>query len=588
MISRAFSKVNKNQLIKSVSTNRIVACKNNQTQFIQRFSTSTENNNNNNEQNQQQQQQQQQKEQEPKKKMNKFAFWGGLAVAGLGGFWVIDMVVNDDFDSVTDKFRTRLPESERKKRPKVVILGTGWGSLCFLRKLHTDLFDVTIISPRNYFLFTPLLVGGTTGTVEVRSIMEPIRKYCKRADAEDATFYEAECLSVDPVSKKVKCYDNSAVKGEVSEFELEYDHLIVGVGADNQTFGIPGVKENACFLKEINDTRNIRDKIIDCLETASYPGQPEKEIDRLLNFVVVGGGPSGVEFTAELNDFLQSDLLKTYPLAKRINVTLVEALPHILTIFDKKIIDHVEKRLQSSNNTKIWTKTAVVGVREKEITVKNTTTKEESIHPYGLLVWATGNTPRKITTQIMQSIGPNIQNNRRGLVVDDYFRVAGTDGIWSIGDASINPSKPLAQTAQVASQQGRYLGRLFNQLAEEMNNDLIKKRENPDAHKEEKEKQQEKLNLFNSITGSNKSFEEAVKEKPLFKYKHMGTLAYVGDHQAVAEFKGDHSTTVSEGYITYYLWRSVYFTKLLSVRNRALVSFDWLKSSVFGRDISRG
>ncbi|KAM9979427.1 hypothetical protein ACTFIY_008683 [Dictyostelium cf. discoideum] len=587
MISRAFSKVNKNQLVKTVSTNRI-ACKNNQTQFIQRFSTSSENSNNSNNNNNNEQNNQQQKEQEPKKKMNKFAFWGGLAVAGLGGFWVIDMVVNDDFDSVTDKFRTRLPESERKKRPKVVILGTGWGSLCFLRKLHTDLFDVTIISPRNYFLFTPLLVGGTTGTVEVRSIMEPIRKYCKRADAEDATFYEAECLSVDPVSKKVKCYDNSAVKGEVSEFELEYDHLIVGVGADNQTFGIPGVKENACFLKEINDTRNIRDKILDCLETASYPGQPEKEIDRLLNFVVVGGGPSGVEFTAELNDFLQSDLLKTYPLAKRINVTLVEALPHILTIFDKKIIDHVEKRLQSSNNTKIWTKTAVVGVREKEITVKNTTTKEESIHPYGLLVWATGNTPRKITTQIMQSIGPNVQNNRRGLVVDDYFRVAGADGIWSIGDASINPSKPLAQTAQVASQQGRYLGRLFNQLAEEMNNDLIKKTENPDAHKEEKEKQQEKLNLFNSITGSNKSFEEAVKEKPLFKYKHMGTLAYVGDHQAVAEFKGDHSTTVSEGYITYYLWRSVYFTKLLSVRNRALVSFDWLKSSVFGRDISRG
>lgn len=144
MISRAFSKVNKNQLIKTVSTNRIVACKNNQTQFIQRFSTSTDNSNNN----EQNQQQQQQKEQEPKKKMNKFAFWGGLAVAGLGGFWIIDMVVNDDFDSVTDKFRTRLPESERKKRPKVVILGTGWGSLCFLRKLHTDLFDVTIISPR--------------------------------------------------------------------------------------------------------------------------------------------------------------------------------------------------------------------------------------------------------------------------------------------------------------------------------------------------------------------------------------------------------------------------------------------------------
>eukprot|EP01132_Coremiostelium_polycephalum_P000989 gene989-1255_t len=500
-----------------------------------------------------------------KPRFRKTKWFLGLSALGIGSFQLVDLIINDDFDSITDRFRTRLPVEERKNRPKVVILGTGWGSLCFLRKLHTDQFDVTIVSPRNYFLFTPLLVGGTTGTVEVRSIMEPIRKYCRRSDAMDANFIEAECIGIDPKTKKIKCYDNSSVKGEVSEFELSYDHLIVGVGSDNQTFGIPGVRENACFLKEIQDTRVIRDKIIDCLETAGYPGQPQKEIDRLLNWVIVGGGPSGVEFCAELRDFLQSDLLKNYPLAKRINVTLVEALPHILTVFDKKIIDHVERRIQSTENTQIWTKTAVTSVREKDITVRNEF-KEERDVPYGLLVWCTGNTPRKITTQLMNSIGTNVQNNRRGLLVDDYFRVLGADGIWAIGDCSISVNKPLAQTAQVASQQGRYLGRLFNQMADEMDKD-----------KKDREAKTE-----------NTQYDQILKKQPLFKYKHYGTLAYVGDHQAVAEFKGDGSTTSFEGYITYYLWRSVYFTKLLSVRNRVLVTFDWMKSTVFGRDISRG
>ncbi|KYQ89249.1 pyridine nucleotide-disulfide oxidoreductase [Tieghemostelium lacteum] len=519
-----------------------------------------------------------------KKKMNRFVFWGGLGLAAWSTAYFADLIINDDLDSIPDRFRTRLPESKRDDRPRVVILGTGWASLTFLRKLHTDEFNVTIVSPRNYFLFTPLLVGGTTGTLEVRSIIEPVRKYCQRADANEATFIEAECVSVDPKKKTIKCVDNSAIKGEVSEFELEYDHLIVGVGADNQTFGIPGVRENSCFLKEINDTRVIRDRILDCLETASYPGQPEKEIDRLLNFVVVGGGPSGVEFTAELKDFLHSDLLRTYPLAKRINVTLVEALPHILNVFDKKIVDHVEKRLQETSNFKILTKTAVTNVREKEITVRNDQ-KVESQIPYGLLVWATGNTPRKITTQIGQSIGTNIQNNRRGLIVDEYFRVVGAEGIWAIGDACIDPQKPLAQTAQVANQQARYLGRLFNHLAEDIYRQKVD--DKPEVVPITPQ-QQQTLVIHPKHAELQQTFDNILKKQPLFKYHHMGTLAYVGDHQAVAEFKGDTSTTTFEGYVTYYLWRSVYFSKLLSLKNRVLVAFDWTKSTIFGRDVSRG
>ncbi|EFA78337.1 pyridine nucleotide-disulphide oxidoreductase [Heterostelium album PN500] len=521
--------------------------------------TTTENNNNNSNNNNENGNNNKNSQ---KKKKRGLLFWGGAAATAVASLTLLDLLVNDDLDIITDKFRHRLTKEEMKDRPNLVILGTGWASLCLLRKLYTDRYNVTIVSPRNYFLFTPLLPGTTTGTTESRSIMEPIRKYCRRSDADDVTFIEAECLQVDPVKKTVKCYDNSAVKGEVSEFELPYDQLVMGVGAESATFGIPGVKENACFLKEISDTRSIRDRMIDCFETAGYPGQPDAEIDRLLHFVIVGGGPTGVEFCAELNDFITNDVKKAFPkhLTDRCRVTLVEALPHILTVFDKNIIDHVEKKLQSSPTTKIWTQTAVTGVKEREMIVRDAEKKERSV-PYGMLVWATGNAPRPVTQKLIQSIGPEVQNVRRGLVVDEYFRVKGADGIWAIGDCSVTP---LAPTAQVASQQGRYLGRLFNDISEDLH-----------------QKKQGQMN--------DQEFTADLKKKPLFKYRHMGTLAYVGDKSAVFQIKdADNKTTTSEGLATFLLWRSAYLSKCLSIRNRVLVAFDWTKASIFGRDVSRG
>lgn len=100
-----------------------------------------------------------------------------------------------------------------------------------LRHLHTDKFNVTIVSPRNYFLFTPLLPSATVGTLEVRSIMEPIRYFLKRSSSDSAKFVEAECVAIDHVGRTVTCEDLSEVKGKVSKFDLPYDQLVVAVGA---------------------------------------------------------------------------------------------------------------------------------------------------------------------------------------------------------------------------------------------------------------------------------------------------------------------------------------------------------------------
>lgn len=107
--------------------------------------------------------------------------------------------------------------------------------------------------------------------------------------------------------------DNSEIKGASAQATLEYDYLVIGTGATNQTFGIKGVEEHACFLKEVWDAQKIRTKVMDCIETAAFPGQADEEIERLLHMVVVGGGPTGIEYAAELHDFLKDDLASWYP-----------------------------------------------------------------------------------------------------------------------------------------------------------------------------------------------------------------------------------------------------------------------------------
>ena len=206
------------------------------------------------------------------------------------------------------------PTFPNEKKKKIVILGSGWGAMSVLNHLNPGQFEVTIVSPRNYFLFTPMLPSVTVGTVNLRSIVEPVRKLIyKYHRGQSVQFYEAECIAVDTEKKTVCCRDESGIQGSVSNFKLDYDILVTAIGADNNTFNTPGVKDHCFFLKEVEDGRRIRDAIIDLIESACYPGQPEEERKRLLHFMVVGGGPTGVEFASELRDFLREDIPNIYP-----------------------------------------------------------------------------------------------------------------------------------------------------------------------------------------------------------------------------------------------------------------------------------
>lgn len=406
-------------------------------------------------------------------------------------------------------------------KPCLVILGTGFAGFSIIKSVNTDFFDVTVVSPRNHFIFTPLLPSTTVGTIEFRSIIESVR----RARPE-IRYYQASCTSLDLKKRVVRC------RGELDgkEFGVPYDLLVIAVGAVSNTFNVPGVRQHALFLKDLADARRIRQRIIECLEQAASPTATEKERKRLLHFVVVGGGPTGVEFAAEMHDFLTEDLKEPYAgLIQDLRITLLEAGEHILNTFDAALSDYA-LRLFRRQRIEVRTRSLVRRIKAKSIVLA-----DRSEVPYGLVVWSTGIGP----TGFVRSL-PVRKDRASRLITDEYFRVNGIPQLYALGDCSIMEGKDLPATAQVAQQGGTYLAR---------------------------------------------SLENAVRGLPVkpFRYKHYGMLAYVGSAKALADLKA----IKGKGFTTWLFWRSAYFTRLVSLKNKILVVFDWLKTFVFGRDISR-
>ncbi|KAL1988972.1 hypothetical protein VTN96DRAFT_6961 [Rasamsonia emersonii] len=515
-------------------------------------------------------------EPEPKKRF-RFLRWAYrltlLAGLGMTGWTAYSIYV---LNNPEEQFQ---PDPDKKT---LVILGSGWGAVSLLKKLDTENYNVIVISPRNFFLFTPLLPSCTTGLIEHRSIMEPIRNILRHKKG-TVKYYEAEATKIDYEKRVVHISDGSEITGDVSRTEVPFDMLVVAVGAENATFGIPGVKEHSCFLKEVGDAQKIRKRIMDCVETAMFKDQTEDEVKRLLHMVVVGGGPTGVEFAGELQDFFEEDLKKWIPeIQDNFHVTLVEALPNVLPMFSKQLIDYTESTLKEEKIT-LRTKTMVKNVTDKYIEAEVTKpdgSKEIEKIPYGLLVWATGNAVRPVVRDLMNQI-PAQKNSRRGLAVNEYLVVNGTENIWALGDCSVTNYAP---TAQVASQEGAFLARLFNTMAktEEIEKELSRLSAAQQAAKNEDERNK----ILEEIKERQKQLRRTKQIGP-FQYSHQGSLAYIGKERAVADISWLSGNIASGGTMTYLFWRSAYLSMCFSVRNRVLVATDWIKAKIFGRDVSR-
>ena len=382
---------------------------------------------------------------------------------------------------------------------------------------------------------------------------------------------------------------------------MEYDKLIVTIGAQTNTFGIPGVRENCNFLKQVDDARRIRTAIVNCFERASLPDLSEEDRINNLTFAVIGAGPTGIEFAAELRDFIEQDGPKYYPnLLKYVRIKVIEASSTILAPFDKSLQD--EAIAQMNRQVQVQDQEArsllpprfqlvelLLDSSVKEVADKTIYLNDGNSINYGLAVWAAGNGPLPLTLNVIENLGEEQsqhQNIARGRIATDaWMRAEGSQGsILAFGDCSCimeGPSGPLPATAQVAAQQGEYLAKLLNKEYDMTPTMSVEGVFLPPVPK---------ADMQSSISDGIANFATRTDEyaKP-FQFLNLGILAYTGGGSALAQLSPapNASPIKGTGKVGNALWKSVYLSKQVSWRNRVLVVNDWIKRQLFGRDITR-
>jgi len=498
------------------------------------------------------------------------------------------------------------PYTVTKKKPRVVILGTGWGGHTLAKRLDKQKFDVRVISPANHFLFTPLLPSTAVGTLEFRAIQEPVRTIDGLGE-----YYQAKAQGLDTERKVVQCQDSF----KKHNFEVRYDYLLVAAGNKTNTFNTPGIEEHegksVLFLKHLYHARQIRNRILECFERASNNNVAKEERARLLSFVVVGGGPTSCEFTTELYDFIHDDVAKWYPdLKGEISLTLVEAGPGLLGQFDRSLADYYLKNLRK-RNVDVKLSTPVTGVHVKHFALDDDGTDENhsnsnSKHtegegegrsytvasfddgtelPFGMMVWSAGLAPVKFVENSSLPLA------KGRIAVDDYLRVPDQKGrIFAFGDCSIvgghTGRSGLPPTASVAEQQAYYLSDVFNNYYFRFD----------PCHPKNDEKN---LPLPGPVVPALLPYggfpfenlnELLTTSVPTFSYMNRGAMAGMGFGGGVSDMtKSDipGPKVALSGTAAFLMWRSVYLTKQLSYTNMILIPMYWFKQVVFGRDISR-
>ncbi|GKV45897.1 hypothetical protein SLEP1_g52924 [Rubroshorea leprosula] len=447
---------------------------------------------------------------------------------------------------------TGLEATKPGEKPRVVVLGSGWAACRFLKGLDTRIYDVVCISPRNHMVFTPLLASTCVGTLEFRSVAEPVSQIQSALATEpNSYFYLASCTSVDTNKHEVYCetVSNGVLPREPHRFKVAYDKLVIAAGAEPSTFGIKGVKENAHFLREVNHAQEIRRKLLLNLMLSVNPGVSEEEKKRLLHCVIIGGGPTGVEFSGELSDFIMKDVQERFTHVKDyIKVTLIEA-NEILSSFDVGLRQYATNHLTGAG---VQLMRGIV----KEVHPKEIILTDGTVVPYGLLVWSTGVGP----SEFVKSLNlPKSPGGRIG--VDEWLRVPSVEDVFALGDCCgflEQTGRPvLPALAQVAERQGKYLVELFNKIGKQ------------DGGK--------------AFSGKNIPFGEP------FVYKHLGSMASVGGYKALVDLRQskDANGISLAGFLSFLIWRSAYLTRVVSWRNRFYVAMNWATTLVFGRDNSR-
>lgn len=400
---------------------------------------------------------------------------------------------------------------------KVVVLGGGFAGINFVKSLANDQrFHVTLVDINNYHHFPPLLYQVATAFIEPSSISYPFRRMFQQKH--NTRFHMGELVRVNPNAQTL----------ETTTGNLDFDYLVICHGTESNFFGIENVKKHALPMKSINDALNLRNQLLLHMEKAVRTTDPD-ELPKMLNIVIAGGGPTGVEIAGMMAEMGRNIIRKEYPEMKdrRTHIHLIDAAPVLLGPMSKKA---------QTEATEVLTK---LGVKIKlNVAVKDYVNgcvllaNGESI-PTNVLIWTSGVTGREVPGLPKEVIGRG-----RRIMVDEFNRVQGYPNIFALGDIALQTSDPAfpnghPQLAQVAIQQGKLLGENLKQIVSD---------------------------------GSLKPFQ----------YDDKGSMAIISKYNAVADLKRTSIT----GFFAWMIWLFIHIIPLIGFRTKVELAFSWLFSFI--------
>src|SRR5712692_750529 len=399
-------------------------------------------------------------------------------------------------------------------RPRVVIVGAGFGGLACVRALDGKPVDVILLDQHNYHLFTPLLYQVATGLLNPSDIAYPLRTIFRHSP--NVRFRQATVTRVDLASKVVRLDPSPP---------LSYDYLVLATGSTDNYFGNQEVARVSLGLKTLEDSTRLRNHVVTCLERAD--AEPDPEARRaLLTFVVVGGGPTGVESSGALSELMAIVAGKDYHQISRaeIRIVLVEGTDRLLNAFSVRLGRYAQRVLER-RGVEVRT-----GMLVKTANGHSVTLSDGTAIACATIIWSAGVRP---TDPIGEAPLPRFRNAR--IQVDACLRIPGAPGAFGIGDAA-SPrvgDHELPMLSPPAMQAGRYVA---GTIADEVR----------------------------GVQG----------ERPPFHYLDKGTMATVGRNAGVTHLPGGLEFT---GFLGWLTWLFVHIYYLIGFRNRisALASWAW-------------
>jgi NADH dehydrogenase len=401
-----------------------------------------------------------------------------------------------------------IPETAQKR---IVIIGAGFGGLKLAQKLVNSGYQIVLIDKNNYHQFQPLFYQVASAGIEPSSILFPLRKIFQKQ--KDVYVRVAEVYSVDPNKKEL----------QTSLDTVWYDYLVISSGVNSNFFGMKNMEEYAIPMKSASEAMALRNRLLQSFEKA-VTLRDQNERRALLNVIIVGGGPTGVEVAGAIAEMKKFVLPKDYPDLNfdAMQISLIEGSPSLLGGMSKHASEKALFFLQRLG-IKVMLNSQVTDFDGNTLSFRDGTLIETKT-----VIWAAG-----ISGVIPSGFSEDIIGRGNRLLVDQYNRIKGFEDIYAIGDVCMMPTQDYKnghpQVAQVAIQQGRNLA--MNLLSMKRNGSL----------------------------------------QP-FKYTDRGSMATIGRNRAVA----DLSFIKFSGFIAWLTWMFVHLMAIVGVKNRLLIFINWM------------